>query len=149
MRKIIGSLLLFAVITISAISCGGDIPAEAPKDGEKKECCSDKEKCEHKKPEACAADCTKSCCASKEGKKSCEKDSATCAGYKAKCNTECGTDSVLCAAHTAECKAACIAKSDTNLINGCPADCIKPCCNNKVEKTACPADCKKECCTEK
>jgi hypothetical protein len=101
MRKIIGSLLLFVVITISAISCGGATPAEAPKDGEKKECCSDKEKCEHKKPEACADDCAKPCCNNKVEKTDCPADC-----IKPCCNNK-------------------VEKTD------CPADCKKECCTDK------------------
>lgn len=148
MKKLIGSLLLFVFLAVSTISCGGDTTADAPIDGEKKECCSAKGKCEHKKSDACAADCTKPCCADKGDKKSCEKDSATCATYKEKCNAECGTDSLVCAAHKAECKTACAAKNDSTSANGCAADCAKPCCAGE-EKTACAEDCKKECCTTK
>lgn len=154
MKKLIGSLLLFAVLAISTISCGGDTPAETPKDGEKVACCASKEKCDHKAADACKKDCAKPCCANNDEQKtcnkgetkSCKKDSATCASFKAKCNTECGTDSVICDAHKAECKTACAAKGDSTSVNNCAADCTKPCCSGE-EKTACAKDCKKECCT--
>jgi hypothetical protein len=148
MKKILGSLFLFAALTFSIVSCGGDTPAEAPADGEKKECCTTKEKCEHKKTDSCAIDCVKPCCADSSANKTCTKDSATCAIFKAKCNTECGSDSTVCDTHKAECKAACAAKMDSTSTTACLPDCKEACCAGD-EKSACTKDCKKECCVAK
>ena len=149
MKKILGSLLLFTVLTISIVSCGGDTPAVTPEEGEKKECAKGKDKCDHKKAEACAADCSKPCCtADSSAHKSCTTDSVTCASFKAKCNAECGTDSTVCDTHKAECKTACAAKMDSTSTNACLPDCKQACCSGE-EKTACTEDCKKECCVAK